>query len=205
MHTIVLLCHKDFGKIAEDAEFGDKLYHSGAWNRRTKDHFEFLGETHSHESCAVLHYDGQVWCPSRRIKKETNDVYDDQPPEMFTVITVSGDFASLFQGMRKVGEHVISAVKAFSRDPEGHPVYVGPYSQAIQIVETFSSSDVGISVVEGNCSWLVGREATPEWARASRKSHSCTREVLELTLALKQGVRVNLTSRKIQKHVLEYF
>lgn len=108
-------------------------------------------------------------------------------------------------GKRDVGLHLMDAVTSFTGGPAGQTVYVEPYGQAIAIVGTFSSEEVGISMLEGNCSWVVGKEPTPSWSRATNVRSLHWKEAQELTLALKAGVQVDLTSKKIQSLVLGYF
>lgn len=197
-HSVVLVRHSDFPKIIAKTKFGEDLWHARSGRTFKNGLFEYVGEVHSTESLPVFHYNGLVWAPRVKKVNERMEQCNDQPPEEFCLLDISGDFVSLLLDSKKVGKHVIETIESFTPRPDHQSVYVEPYAQAIAIVNIFTSNDVGISVLEGNCSWVVGNEETPSWARASRQNHAHTREVLELILALKQGVKVNLTAKKYQ-------
>lgn len=198
IHTAVVIRRSDLTRIYTDTDFGEKLWCAGQGNIFAHQGFEWLGDVYSSSSLPIFHYDGDIWSPRVKTIQEKKERYQDQPPEQFWILDIDGDFAHLFAKEKGVSKYIIDAINPSKTAHEGQPLCVARYGEAITIINSFSSDDIGISVIEGNTSWIVGKGATPSWARASKQNHDRTREVLELTLALRKNVPVNLTEKKLQ-------
>ncbi len=162
----------------------------------------YLGEYSGAGSLPILFDTGRVSSPKHGISQTLTRTW---PAEHnYTILSVSGDSCRGLESQMNLGTYLSDAINKFKRDPF-NSTYLEPYGQAIEIVTTFSSNDVGIAVLEGGGSWVVGKEATPDWSRAARNDHRKARDALELTLALKQGVKVNLSSAKNRTLAIECF
>jgi hypothetical protein len=163
---------------------------------------QYLGEYSGDESLPILFGTGRVSSPKHGISQTLTKTWP--AAHYYTILSVSGDSSPGLESQVRVGTYLSEAIQKFKRDPLS-TTYVEPYEQSIEIVTTFSSNDVGIAVLEGGGSWIVGKEATPDWSRAAKSDHRKARDVLELTIALKQGVEVNLFSAKNRTLAIECF
>lgn len=202
-HAVILICHDNLHFIGGDRDFGTEVYHfaNTMWGLKpNKRKWLFLGECSSNDSLPVCYAKGAIWSRSynsRSPSKPPITAFSEE--KYYSIIDVSENLSSRIAGQRDFGKHLVEAIKFFKRNPGGRPVYVEPYGQSLAVINTFSSTDTGICILEGGESYLVGKEATPSWAKAAKPVYSSQREVLELTLALKQGVYVNLFSDTMRR------
>jgi hypothetical protein len=160
-----------------------------------------MGEYSGNESLPVHIGNGRVSSPKHSINQR---LAIDRDSEHYTIIAVSEDCSSILTSQNNVGRQLVKTIKNFKRDPKNQ-TYVDPYGQAIEVISTFSTYDVGITVLEGGCSWIVGKEETPSWAKAAKTTHRDAKKVQELILALRQDCYVNLFSAKIRSLAIEHF
>lgn len=201
MHTAIVIDFDQLHRVGTDEDFGDKLFHArGGRKPFPEDTFTWVGEVHSSGSLPIFHFGGKVWSPNnKRMERMTDGEGMVRPDRKFCLLGISGDLVSDLCGVKDLGNNVATEILQQSRsNPNPDGSYLREYGQALYIVTIFQSQQPGVAVLEGNCSWVVGKQDTPLWARAAKKWHKKRRELLELTLALKQGVPVNLTEARYQ-------
>ncbi len=197
MYSTLLINHAALYSLASNPNLGKDFWYgtdSPTRNSAQPRDWRQLSHHHSHDSAVFLVQNGNIWNANSSVLppnnlRESNFTY-------FTFLGLSHDQMAFknIQEMNNLGREIWCGILEGQERVCGSLIHIGP---------TIRSDAQAVIVDENGHFWSLGHEEMPPQANIlhRRNKHKITRELLEIELALKQRVRIDLASPRINKVV----
>lgn len=211
-HIAVRIDHSYLSRIRFDKEFGNILYFAGTAvgdSDYKRNVVKVIGEYSGIGSLPIFCHKGIVWSPKTGTRgKPSSKEWYSVADRNFSILQVSLDDSSVLRNNKYVGTAVAYAIELSLKRKQAtlqEPPCIQGCGQAVQLLRSYSSTDIGMLVLEKGTSWFVGEQEVPTWSTASQASPLVRASVLELILALNRKVPVNFYANPLQRLVDEHF